>query len=149
MAATAEEVARLRRMVNEPTDTTYSDDDLKAYIERYPVIDDQGLRPFYIDVSTDPPSRKETQGWIPTYDLHYAASDLWAEKAAVVSQDFDFSADGGSYKREQVYAQYMKQSRWHLSRRIPGTIRLDQEPHRTDQTDLVWIGNLADLEDFN
>lgn len=147
MAASSDDVARLRRMVNEPTAATYTDDDLSAYIERYPCIDDQGLRPFYIDQTTSPPSRTETIGWMPTYDLNYAASDLWAEKAAILSQDYDFSADGGKYDRSQAYEQAMKQSRFYLSRRQPGTIKLSQEPRTADRRDVVYVGNLPEESD--
>lgn len=148
MAASSDDIARLRRMVNEPTSATYTDADIRSYIERYPCIDDQGLRPFYIDQSTNPPSRKEFVDWMPTYDLNYAAADLWAEKAAVLSQDYDFQADGGNYSRSQAYNQAMKQSRYHLARRRPGTIKLSQEPRVPDKKDVLWIGNLAEEEDY-
>lgn len=145
MSATDAMVARLRRMVNEPTATTYTDDDLKGYIELYPCIDDQGYRPFYFDYRTAPPTKAQTTGWIPTYDLNYAAGEIWAEKAGVLAQDFDFSADGGNYQRSQAYEQAMKQSRYYLARRKPSTIKLSQEP-RTPET-VQYVGNWPEERD--
>jgi hypothetical protein len=146
VSATDAQVLRLRRMVNEPEFDTYHDDDLKTYIEDYPLIDDQGLDPWWIDVSTDPPSRTETVGWIPTYDLNAAAADIWEEKAAVVAQDFDFNADGGNYSRSQVYQQYMRQARFFRARRVPSTFTLRQEPRLPDTAATIWIGNLAEQD---
>ena len=42
-SATAAQIARLRRMVAEPTEDPYDDDTLAAYIERYPLLDERGL----------------------------------------------------------------------------------------------------------
>lgn len=146
MSATDAQVRRLQRMTNEQTFDTYSPGDFKDYIETYPLIDDQGLDPWYIDVSTTPPSRAETVGWIPTYDLHAAAADIWEEKAAIVAQDFDFNADGGSYSRSQVYEQYQKRARYHRARRVPSTFTLRQEPRLPDNPATIWIGNLAEQD---
>jgi hypothetical protein len=147
MAATPDMIARLRRMVNEPTTGTYSDKDLGAYIERFPTIDDQGYRPFYIDQSTTPPSRADTVGWIPSYDLNAAAADIWAEKAAPTREGFDFTDAGINYGRNQIYEQYMKQSRYYLARRKPATITLSQEP-RNPNRDSIYIANLPEERDY-
>jgi len=121
MAATDAQVAQVRRMVNEPSETTYTDEDIAGYIESYPLLDERGEVPYTWDASTSPPTQDENEDWIPTYDLHAAAGDIWEEKAAVVAVDFNFSADGGRYDRSQVYEQYMKQARHHRSRRTPKT----------------------------
>ena len=143
MAATAEQIARLRRMVAEPTTATYSDAELKAYIERYPVLDERGEAPYEWDTSTSPPTQDTNEDWIPTYDLHAAAGDVWEEKAGLLAANFDFQADGGNFSRSQAYEQAMKQARYHRSRRTPTTAKLVQWPEESE-TEQSWIGNLAE-----
>lgn len=127
MAATAEQVARIRRMTAEATTDTYSDDDLEGYIERYPLVDARGEDP-WIESETTPGTLEENPDWTPTYDLNAAAADIWAEKSATLAQDYDFQADGGQYSRSQAYQQAMAQSRYYRSRRSPKTITLRPEP---------------------
>lgn len=116
-------------MIAEPTTDTYSDTDLEDWIEAFPVADDDGLEP-------------DDTSWTATYDLHAAASELWAEKGAAVAADFSFSADGGSYSRDQVYSQYMKQARYHASRRRAGTAKIYSTAGGVDTE--AWIGNLPE-----
>lgn len=144
MAATAAQVARLRRMVNEPGTDTYSDEDMEGYIEACHCIDERGEAPYTWDTSTEPPTQDDNDNWVPTYDLNSAAADIWEEKAAVLSQDFDFKADGGDYSRSQAYEQAMKQARLFRSRRNPGTISQRPEPTRTTET--LYVANLAETE---
>ena len=75
-------VARLRRLVAEPTTDTYTDIDLNEYIDRYPLDDADGYVPTDI-------------GWAGNWDLNLAAADIWEEKAAAGAANFDFAADGG------------------------------------------------------
>ena len=133
MAATAAMAARLRRMVDEPTEDTWDDDAIDEYIERYPLLDVLGTDPQEVDYSTTPPTISENENWIPTYDLHAAAADIWEEKAAALAEEFDFKADGGSYSRSQKYEQYMKKSRFHLARRSAKTIKQFVEPRLESQ----------------
>lgn len=131
MAATAAQVAQLRRMVAEMTDATYTDADLATYLETYPTIDADGNAPDDTD-------------WDATaLDLHSAAAAIWEEKAATAAQDFTFSADGGNYNRSDVFAQYMKQARYHNARRQPGTIKLLVSPQPTV---IEWVSNLAEVD---
>ncbi len=130
MAATAEMAARLRKMVDEPTEATYDDDLIDDYIEVYALLDVLGNDPYEIDFSTEPPTLSERDEWIPTYDLNAAARDIWEEKASAIAEDFDFSADGGKYSRSQKYEQYMKKARYHGSRRATKTIKLHPYPRR-------------------
>ncbi len=123
MAATAEQIQRLRRMVNELTADTYTDTDLAAYIERYPLLDELGSEPYAWDSSTTPPSQDANEDWIPTYDLNAAAADIWDEKASVVAQDFSFSADGGNYQRNQVYEQYTARAKAYRAKRSAKTFK--------------------------
>lgn len=142
MAATAAQIAQVRRMTGEPTNTTYSDEVMAGYIETYPLLDALGQEPFTWDTSTEPATQDANESWIATYDLHAAAGDIWEEKAAVVSARFDFSADGGNYSRSQEYDHCMAQARYHRSRRSPKTITQQTWPN--EDADLSWIGNLPE-----
>ena len=128
MAATAAMAAKLRKMVDEPLETTYDDDLIDDYIETYPLIDFVGTSPQEVDFSTTPPTISERDEWIPTYDLNAAAADIWEEKAAAIADEFDFSADGGRYDRSNKYEQYMSKSRYHSSRRAAKASRIYIEP---------------------
>lgn len=138
MTATAAQIAQVRRMVNEPTVEAYSDAQIQAYIEAYPCMDERGQEPYEWDTTTEPPTQDPNEAWIPTYDLAAAAADIWAEKAAVLSQDFDTSADGASLSRSQAYQQAMGQSRYWQSRRRAKTVTLYPAPRATEDE---WIAN--------
>lgn len=90
MTLTADQLAQLRRMIHEPTTTTYTDQALTNYVEAYPLRDSSGYDP-------DHPL------WSATYDMNRAAADIWEEKAAAIQDRFDFSADGGNFSRSQQY----------------------------------------------
>lgn len=51
--------------------------------------------------STDP-------AWDPTYHLAPAAAEGWAWKAAKVAGNYHFTADGGSFHRDQVLEHCLK-----------------------------------------
>lgn len=123
MAATAAQVAQLRRMTAEPTTATYSDDALEEYIEAYPTVDENGESP-RVASTTTPGEMMVNPDWTATYDLNAAAAAIWTEKAGAASHKFDFAADGGTYTRSQMYQQAMQQARFYLSRRNPKTIIL-------------------------
>lgn len=141
MAATAAQIAELRRMVNEPDDTTYDDDALMTYIESYPLMDERGEDPYTWDTSTTPPSEDENDDWVDTYDLNAAAGDIWSEKAAVLAQDFDFGADGGRYTRSQPFVHAMRMASYYRSRRSAKTITqvMYPKPSATERED--WVVN--------
>jgi len=128
VTASVEDVARLRRMVAEPTEENYSDEDLATCIERYPLIDPSGYDP-------------DEDDWTPTYDLCAAAAEVWEEKASAVAGAFDFQADGASYSRSQIVAQYQRQAARYRARRAPRTIRLVKRPRETGDS---YIGNLPE-----
>ena len=144
MTATAAEIARVRRMVDEASETVYSDEDIQGYIEGYPLLDPRGEEPFTWDTSTQPPPQDANENWITTYDLDAAAADIWGEKAAAPTQDFDFSADGGSYKRSQVVEHYQERERHYRSRRSLGTISAVMWPEPENAAARSWIGNLPE-----
>ena len=144
MTATAAQIAEVRRMVAEPTTTTYSDALITTFIERYPHLDEYGEPPYYKS-SDVPPEQTANTDWVPTYDLHAAAGDIWEEKAAGVAHRVDFSADGGNYSMSNQYEQYMKQARNHRSRRMPSTTTLHKWPEEVEPQ--AWIGNLPEPRD--
>lgn len=128
MSATSAMHYRLRRMVDEPTETTWDNNAIDDYIERYPLLDVLGTDPQDVDTSTTPPTITEAENWIPTYDLHAAAADIWDEKAAAVADEFDFKADGGSFSRSQKEEKYLGKARFHQSKRSAKTIKMWVEP---------------------
>lgn len=136
MTATAAQIAKVRRMVNEPTETTYDDDTVEEYIEEYPLTDARGEVP-YIESTTTPGTLDENPDWIATYDLNAAAADIWGEKASILSQDYDFAADGAKYTRSQAYEQAMKQARYYRARRSVTTITQFPQPLLDASEDLT------------
>lgn len=127
MAATAAQILRVRRMVNEPTAVDYDDDLITDFIEEYPLVDARGEDP-WIESTTTPGTLEENPDWTATYDLNSAAADIWAEKAAPLAGDYNFSADGARYDRSAAYEQAMKQSRYYRARRSIRTITQFPEP---------------------
>lgn len=121
--ATAADIAAVRRMIGEMRPTSsISDAEIAAAIMRHPIVDALGRPPY---LATAAPSGGPTPNpdWTPTYDLHHAAADLWADKAAnIAEQSYDFRADGGSYTRSQIYEHCMAQVRWHMARRAVATV---------------------------
>lgn len=147
MSATNAEVKRLQGMIGETNCPTYEDEDLRAAIERNPLRDPYGAEPFILS-PTFPPSQTANPSWIPTYDLNAAAADLWAEKAAKISGDFDFTTDAGeSFKRNQGYENAMKMVRFYRSRRASKTLIPKKYPREDRLEDTPWIGNLPEPED--
>ena len=130
MAISADHMWQFKRMIAEDLSDTYTDLDLALYIQNYPTIDADGNQP------TD-------GGWVESYDLHAAAAAIWEEKAALRVEYFDFNADGVNSTRSQVFAQCMKQARYHNARRQPGTIQLVVSPKPAI---VKWIGNLAEVD---
>jgi hypothetical protein len=142
MSASAAEVAMLRRMTAETTTATYSDITLGGYIERYPLYDSLGYMPTLSDGT-------ENTNWTPTYDLNAAAAQIWGEKAAALAgSSYDFSADGGSYKRSQLYEQAAKRERYYASRRAPGSLRIHVDAYFEQDYQGVATGSLAGTESY-
>lgn len=123
-------IDQLRRLTAEPLDGSgYSDTDLTAYLQRYPLPDGAGALP---DDAT----------WTGSWDANRAAADVWEEKAALFAADFDFAADGGDYKRSQVHAQMLQMARTFRSRRSTGALVLKAQPKPEGAPGLMdWLGN--------
>lgn len=133
MAATAAQIAQLRRMVAEPTTTTYDDDALTAYIEARPLVDSLGRTPDHDD-------------WDGTYDLNGAASAIWEEKAAALADKYDVNADGADLARSQRFEHACKMARRYSARRATGSARMYVTP-RIPATDTALETELLALED--
>ncbi len=119
MSASATDIADLRDMVAEPTTTTYSDDDLAAVIERFALIDSGGYEPDDVD-------------WTATYDLNAAAANIWGRKRAALATMYDFSADGGTFHRQQAFENAGKMARHYSARRAPSSLRVHVD-HRFER----------------
>ena len=117
-------ITQLRRMIAEPTTTTYSDAVLSEIILAHPLIDSSGNFP-------------DEDDWTATYDLNAAAADVWDEKAAGLASDYDFNADGASFSRSQAYEQASHMARKYRSRRSAVTIRLIKAPKEADSIDFT------------
>ena len=139
MAASAADIARLRRMVAEPGTTNgYTDTILSEAIERYPVADATNELPVDEDGIAN-------TAWTATYDLNSAAADVWMEKAAALASVYDFAADGGDYKRSQAAKQARDMVAYYRARRSARSVRLVADLNPVDAQD--WIGNLAEVLD--
>lgn len=145
MAATAAQIAQLARMVNEEERAAYSNGALQAYIETYPTIDDRGTDPYWWDSSTTPPTQTANVDWIPTYDLHAAAADIWEEKAAMLVGSAGGRQDD-NIARTAALEQALKFARFHASRRNPHTITARMKPDIKLTSEV--IGNLAEPGDL-
>jgi hypothetical protein len=130
-----ENIGKLRRMTNEKTNTTYTDEEMTAYIEACPTTDENGEPP-RVPSTTTPGEMMVNSDWTATYDLHAAAAMIWEEKAAIATPNVDFEADGASYSDSQTFEQAMKMVRFHLARRNPSTITLvpNLARERTNET---------------
>ena len=135
MAATADQITRLRRMVAEPESTTYDNVRMADYIERYPLLDELGQEPYTWDMSTTPPSQDANEWWVSTYALNAAAADIWDEKAATAAQDYNYSADGASFSRAQVAEAYERRARSYRARRSMRTIKQVKWPDEGNALD--------------
>jgi len=131
MAASDDNIRQLRRMIAEPTQDTYTDTDLAAYIEAYPLMDADGYDP-------------DEDEWTAVYDLHAAASVLWTEKASCSASSYDTSSDFSRQYKSQVMPQMLKMARFHAARRaVAGVVPVIRP--REVITD-VWIGNLPEVD---
>jgi hypothetical protein len=142
MTATAAQIAELRRMINEPTVTPYTDALVTGFIERYPQVDELGVSPYYWTQTTTVPTQTANPNWVATYDLNAAAADIWDEKAAALSVKYNFTADGGTYAVSQAFEQADRMARRYRSRRSVKTVRMSSVAEQISGEKPGWIGNL-------
>jgi hypothetical protein len=137
---TPAQLRQLRRMVAETKPDTYSDAELLAYIERYPLLDARGEAP-YMESQTQIGQVEVNPYWLGTWDLNAAAADIWDEKASALAGAFDFSAEGESFSRSQAFQQAQAQARRFRARRAAGTIRLRPAPRPVGMDLANAVGN--------
>jgi len=131
------DVARLRRMTNEPTTATYSDDLLREYISVWKAIDSEG-RSF------------DEADWVETYDLHAAAADIWEEKAALLFDKHDFSADSSSFSASQMYENARSMAEHHRARQKPTSKKSVKRPvENNNNNGLLYGGIYANIDPPN
>lgn len=139
MAASAADIASVRRMVAEPTTATYSDATLTTIIERYPLPDASNELPMDEDGTT------VNSEWVATYDLNAAAADVWMEKAAALAGGYDFTADGATFNRSQAMKQAREMASFYRSRRYARSRPVYAEINEIQVES--WIGNLAEEDE--
>jgi hypothetical protein len=127
MSATDAQIAKLRRMVAEPTQDTYDDATLAEYIEAHACRDARGFEPFE-RLLNGRLSGTLNMLWTPTYDVAAAAADVWDEKASALTEETDASIDGASLTRSQAYEHAKAEARKYRAKQHIGSIRLTTEP---------------------
>lgn len=122
---TADELNRLKRMTGEAIKPTLDSDGVAFYTD---VILTETLNRYLCDPDANGVSEFDDDGvtanadFVPVYDFHAAAGEIWADKAGAVAHLYTFGADGGNFSRSQWYDHCMKQARYHRSRRSVRTI---------------------------
>jgi hypothetical protein len=133
MAATAAQIAQLRRMCGLASDdATYTDQVLAWYIESYPLADEWGMLPYRRDASTTPAGQTANESWVSTYDLAAAAADVWEERAAGYAGQYDVNADGASRTLSQQYEHAAGRARYWRSRRSAKSVRTHTVPREVN-----------------
>ncbi len=121
MTATADQIAELRRKVNDNSVVpTYSDKTLASYIERYRID-----AAYWETTSGD--AIVATTVIPEEYDMNAAAADIWDEKAAALSEEFDFSADGLSVTISQKREAALKMAKRFRARRAPRSPTMERK----------------------
>lgn len=127
---TTEQLAQLRLMIAEPTDANFTDATLQLLADNCLIPDSEDREPGDTD-------------YIPTYDLNAVASIVWDMKASAIADEFDFSADGGSFQRSQKFQQYIKRANHYRGLSVASVKRMKQVPKETstygDQYYKDWI----------
>ena len=98
MSATAEQVARLRRLCAlAADDPAWTDEVLAEIIERYPLVD--------------------VHDGTTRYDMPAAIAEVWSAKAAALAGRYDVTGDGASRSLSQQYTQALQQAHYWSARR--------------------------------
>lgn len=113
MAATQTQKDEVRRYIADPSKTEFTDEVIATVIEHYPLPDIYGQEPLILENGTYVANTL----WVPTYDLHAAAADLWEEKGANAVNHVDYNADGASFSLSQKFEHIKRQAAYHRSRR--------------------------------
>lgn len=111
MAATPAMIATVRRYVADVDADLFDDQAIADAIERYPFADADGLGP-------------QDAAWTPRYDLNAAAADLWMERAARATGQYDFSTIEGRFDVSQVQQQAERMAAFYRKRIAPRWVQL-------------------------
>lgn len=146
MPASSDQILQVRRWVDDvAAPQTYTDAAIKAIIETYPLLDERGVEPYYFDMTTTPPTKTETPGWYPTYDLHAAAAHIWEEKAAALALDIDCQTESqfGTINKPLTQRRdfAVKQARYHRGRRAVNTVTPMSWPSRNAKGNRAIFGD--------
>ncbi len=95
---------RLQRMTAASTEPVICQQDLLDILMGCRLADAEGRAPGNDD-------------WDGSYDMNLAAAEVFEAKAAAVSADFDFAADGASYKRSQKVDHFLGLAKSYRSKR--------------------------------
>lgn len=122
---TPDVVARLRRLIAEPTTTVYSDAELVGILKQFPTA-----RKLSADTLI---ANGSTSLSVVVWDVHAAAAQVWEEKIAqlVVQGSYDITADGQTLQRDQKLRQYREQLAYHQARRRVRSVKIVAAPSRT------------------
>jgi hypothetical protein len=122
-----EVLRRLRRMVAEPTEATYTDADLIAMLKAFPTASNVGQNNWVANSSLVD---------VVVWDMHAAAARIWEEKvAALIGQGaYDIDADGQTLHRDQKLQQYRTQVAYHTARRRVRSVKILVAPTRAQRT---------------
>ena len=107
------DIARLRRMVDEPDSTTYTVADLVCYLMRHAKKDIHGEMPMQ---AASAGGVELNDDWVTSFDLNAAAGDIWEEKAAVEAAGTDFVSGRSRHMLSQKHKNMMARARrfWSL-----------------------------------
>ena len=94
----------LSRTVNATAEPVISNADLDSILTECALVDYAGLAPSEV-------------GWAGVYDLNLAAATAFDLKASRVATEFNFSADGARYDRQQKREAFMALAKQHRDRR--------------------------------
>jgi hypothetical protein len=122
-----EVLRRLRRMVAEPTEATYTDADLIAMLKEFPTARNVGQNNWVANSALVD---------VVVWDVHAAAARIWEEKvAALIGQGaYDIDADGQTLHRDQKLQQYRTQVAYHTARRRVRSVKILVAPTRAQRT---------------
>jgi hypothetical protein len=120
-------LSRLRRMTAEPTETLYTDEDLRLLLQEFPTAQKVGQNAWVANSSLVN---------VTVWDIHAAAARIWEEKvASLIGQgSYDIDADGQTLHRDQKLQQYRTQLAYHTARRRVRSVKIVAFPSRAQRT---------------
>lgn len=115
-------LTRLKHMCAWDTDPVLTDEDMQALLNASRRLDSSGRN-------------WDTDGWIPTFDLYWAAAEAWAWKAGASADRYKILADNSELNRQQVHQHCVNMFQLYAKRsfgarpqsvRSPGNLLVDR-----------------------